>query len=59
MGNEMVVVLRKLLERHRHTDLMAAVQNGGEFSLTTKNGYMSWWTGGAEGDANTARNGRI
>ncbi|WP_454046226.1 hypothetical protein [Chryseobacterium sp. Marseille-Q8038] len=38
-----------------YTDLMAAVQNGGEFSLTTKNGYMSWWTGGAAGDANTAQ----
>jgi hypothetical protein len=38
-----------------YTDLMAAVQNGGDFSLKTNNGYMSWWTGGALGDANTAQ----
>ncbi|WP_454046231.1 hypothetical protein [Chryseobacterium sp. Marseille-Q8038] len=38
-----------------YTDLMAAVQNGGEFSLKTNNGYMSWWTGGAAGDATTAQ----
>ncbi|MCW1961284.1 hypothetical protein [Chryseobacterium viscerum] len=38
-----------------YADLMAAVQNGGDFSLKTNNGYMSWWTGGALGDANTAQ----
>jgi hypothetical protein len=38
-----------------YADLMAAVQNGGDFSLKVKNGFMSWWTGGALGDANTAQ----
>jgi RHS repeat-associated protein len=38
-----------------YADLMDSFQNGGDFSLKTKNGYMSWWTGGALGDANTAQ----
>ncbi|WP_343643859.1 hypothetical protein, partial [Chryseobacterium sp.] len=38
-----------------YADLMDSFQNGGEFSLKVKNGFMSWWTGGAEGDANTAQ----
>ncbi|WP_317173858.1 RHS repeat-associated core domain-containing protein [Chryseobacterium culicis] len=38
-----------------YRDLMLAMQNRGDFSLTSKNGYMSWWTGGAEGDANTSQ----
>ncbi|MFS4430652.1 hypothetical protein [Chryseobacterium sp. S90] len=42
-------------KRQAYADLMAAVQNGGDFSLKTNNGYMSWWTGGALGDANTAQ----
>ncbi|GEN65964.1 hypothetical protein DRF57_00125 [Chryseobacterium rhizosphaerae] len=36
-------------------DLMNALQNGGDFSLKTHNGYMSWWTGGAAGNANTSQ----
>ncbi len=27
----------------------------GIYTTISKNGYMSWWTGGAEGDANTAQ----
>ncbi len=38
-----------------YADLMDAWRNGAEFSLKTNNGYMSWWTGGAEGDANTSQ----
>ncbi|WP_312509564.1 DUF6443 domain-containing protein [Chryseobacterium culicis] len=38
-----------------YRDLMLATQNGGDFSLKTHNGYMSWWTGGAAGNANTAQ----
>ncbi|MCL8537389.1 hypothetical protein M9991_11010 [Chryseobacterium gallinarum] len=38
-----------------YQDLLSALQNGGDFSLKTKNGYMSWWTGGALGDATTAQ----
>ncbi|ROI04545.1 RHS repeat-associated core domain-containing protein [Chryseobacterium sp. G0240] len=42
-------------ETQTFTDLMSVMENGGDFSLKTKNGYMSWWTGGALGDANTAQ----
>jgi RHS repeat-associated protein len=38
-----------------YADMMNSFQNGGDFSLKVKNGYMSWWTGGAEGDANTSQ----
>ncbi|MDR3025739.1 hypothetical protein [Chryseobacterium sp.] len=38
-----------------YADLMQSLQNGGEFSLKTNNGYMSWWTGGALGDDTTAQ----
>ena len=31
-----------------YRDLMLATQNGGDFSLKTNNGYMSWWTDGDE-----------
>lgn len=34
---------------------MASFENGGSFSLKSHNGYMSWWTGGALGDANTSQ----
>ncbi|WP_413541850.1 RHS repeat-associated core domain-containing protein [Chryseobacterium viscerum] len=42
-------------ETQAYRDLMASIKNGGDFSLKTKNGYMSWWTGGALGDATTAQ----
>ncbi|RXM40920.1 hypothetical protein BOQ62_03515, partial [Chryseobacterium sp. CH21] len=42
-------------ETQAYRDLMLATQNGGNFSLKTHNGYMSWWTGGAAGNANTAQ----
>ncbi|GEJ45440.1 DUF6443 domain-containing protein [Chryseobacterium sp. ON_d1] len=38
-----------------YADLMDAWRNGAEFSLKVNNGYMSWWTGGVEGNANTAQ----
>ncbi|WP_147367641.1 hypothetical protein [Chryseobacterium sp. AG363] len=38
-----------------YADLMDSFQNGEDFSLKVNNGYMSWWTGGALGDANTAQ----
>ncbi|QWT88524.1 RHS repeat-associated core domain-containing protein [Chryseobacterium sp. PCH239] len=38
-----------------YKDLLLALKNGGDFSLSSNNGYMSWWTGGALGDANTAQ----
>ncbi len=38
-----------------YKDLVSVFANGGEYSLRNHNGYMSWWTGGAEGDANTAQ----
>ena len=38
-----------------YADLMSVLANGGDFSLKNHNGYMSWWTGGALGDANTAQ----
>nr|WP_262484562.1 RHS repeat-associated core domain-containing protein [Chryseobacterium sp. RU33C] len=38
-----------------YADLMASFKNGGDFSLKVNNGFMSWWTGGALGDANTAQ----
>ncbi|QIY90533.1 RHS repeat-associated core domain-containing protein [Chryseobacterium gallinarum] len=34
-------------ETQAYRDLMASLQNGGDFSLKTGNGYMSWWTGAA------------
>ncbi|MCS4300665.1 DUF6443 domain-containing protein [Chryseobacterium sp. BIGb0232] len=38
-----------------YKDLVSVFANGGEYSLRSHNGYMSWWTGGAEGDANTSQ----
>ncbi|MGC5742981.1 RHS repeat-associated core domain-containing protein [Chryseobacterium sp. NFX27] len=42
-------------ETQAYRDLMTSLQNGGDFSLKTHNGYMSWWTGGATGDATTSQ----
>ncbi|MEI3790175.1 MULTISPECIES: DUF6443 domain-containing protein [unclassified Chryseobacterium] len=43
------------VQTQAYKDLMASLQNGGDFSLKTHNGYMSWWTGGAAGDAVTSQ----
>lgn len=36
-----------------YADLISSFQDKKEFSLKVHNGYMSWWIGGAKGDANT------
>ncbi|MDR2236364.1 MAG: RHS repeat-associated core domain-containing protein, partial [Chryseobacterium sp.] len=42
-------------ETAAYADLMDVLNNGGSFALKNHNGYMSWWTGGAQGDGNTAQ----
>jgi len=42
-------------ETQAYRDLMTSLQNGGDFSLKTHNGYMSWWTGGAAGYGSTSQ----
>ncbi|CAI8867691.1 RHS repeat-associated core domain-containing protein [Chryseobacterium sp. IT-36CA2] len=42
-----------------YIDLMTALQNRQKFSLTTRNGYMSWWTDGDEPEYRGIVNGEI